>query len=244
MRAPALRATIERRVLVNYRVDPDALETLLPPPFRPALVGGFGIAGVCLIRLGDIRLPGIPRALGLTAENAAHRVAVQWDTADGAASGVYIPRRDTSSRLVALLGGRLFPGWQHLADFDVHEQDGRCRIGVKSHDGEVSIAVSARLADGHLAGSVFGSVDEASPFFRCAPLGYAATPRRGVFDGVELGTCGWGIRLLEVEEAFTSFFADRDRFPPGSAVLDSAFLMERLDTTWTPRPRLVARSTA
>jgi hypothetical protein len=242
VRAPALRATIERRILVNYRVEPRVLEAVVPHPFRPALTEGFGIAGVCLIRLGDIRLAGVPRALGLTAENAAHRVAVQWDTPDGVASGVYIPRRDTSSRLVALVGGRLFPGWQHLADFDVHERDGRYRVGVKSHDGAVSIVVSARLADGTLTGSVFGSVDEASAFFRCAPLGYAATARAGVFDGVELGTCGWGIQPLEVEEASTSFFADPIRFPPGSAALDSAFLMERLDTTWTPQPRLVARS--
>ena len=33
-----IRATIERRILVNYRVDPDALAELLPQPFRPALV--------------------------------------------------------------------------------------------------------------------------------------------------------------------------------------------------------------
>lgn len=36
---PPIRATIQRRILVNYRVDPDALAGILPEPFRPALVG-------------------------------------------------------------------------------------------------------------------------------------------------------------------------------------------------------------
>ncbi len=32
---PVVRATLERRILVNYRVDPEALQPLLPAPFRP-----------------------------------------------------------------------------------------------------------------------------------------------------------------------------------------------------------------
>jgi hypothetical protein len=64
--APSLRATMQRRVLVNYRVDPVVLASLLPRPFRPALVAGQGVAGICLIRLGAIRPVGFPSAVGLT----------------------------------------------------------------------------------------------------------------------------------------------------------------------------------
>lgn len=240
MRPPVLRATIERRLLVNYRVDPDVLASILPPPFRPALVSGSGMAGICLIRLGDIRPAGVPAVFGLSAENAAHRVAVEWDAPGGPVGGVYIPRRDTSSRLVALLGGRAFPGWHHLARFEAEEDAGRCRIRMDSRDGEISVSVSARGAEGPMAGSVFASTDEASAFFRCAPVGYAATPRPGTFDGVELGTCGWGMRAMAVEDARSSFFDDAGRFPPGTVTLDSAFLMEGLETTWRPQPRLLA----
>lgn len=35
MRLPTVAGTIERRLLINYRVDPDAVATLLPAPFRP-----------------------------------------------------------------------------------------------------------------------------------------------------------------------------------------------------------------
>src|SRR5947209_7960567 len=79
----------------------------LPFPFRPMVRGGYGVAGICLIRLGGLGPVGVLRPFGLTSENVAHRVAVEWDGADGPSSGVYVPRRDTSSRLAALAGGRL-----------------------------------------------------------------------------------------------------------------------------------------
>jgi hypothetical protein len=240
VRAPRIRATIERRLLVNYRVDLDPLASILPPPFRPAPVQGVGMAGICLIRLSGIRPSFVPAVVGLTTENAAHRIAVEWDGPDGVARGVYIPRRDTSSRVVSILGGRAFPGWHHLADFAVDERDGRYRVELKSRDGEVSVTVSARRADAPMDGSVFASVEDASSFFRCAPVGYAATPAAGVFDGVELETCGWAIEPLIAEEVHSTFFDDPRRFPVGTALLDSAFLMERIRTTWTARPPLVS----
>lgn len=224
-----IQATIERRILVNYRVDPEVLARLLPTPFRPATVHGHGIAGICLIRLAGVRPAGLPPALGVTSENAAHRIAVEWDTADGPVAGVYIPRRDTSSRLTAVLGGRTFPGWHRRAHFDVYEGDGTYRIRFSS--GDVDVRVSAHRAEAVMAGSVFGSLDEASAFFRCAPLGYAATPAPGVFDGVELATDGWDMAPLHLDEVHSTLFD----FEP-----DSAFLMAGIGTTWSARPDLVA----
>ncbi len=238
MRAPTIKATIERRILVNYRVEPAALASVLPVPFRPALVDGHGIAGICLIRMGGIRPAVLPSAVGLTTDNAAHRIAVEWDSDDGPVTGVYIPRRDTSSRVSALLGGRAFPGWQHRARFRVEEGDGLYRVEVCSQDGAVNIAVVAHRANQVMEGSVFRSLEEASAFFRCAPLGYAATPEQGVFDGVALTAEGWAIEPLYLAEAQSSYFDDPARFPAGTAVADSAFLMANLDTTWHPQQKL------
>jgi hypothetical protein len=232
---------MERRILVNYRVDPEVLAAVVPAPFRPALIDGHGVAGICLIRLGGIRPARVPAALGLTSENAAHRVAVEWDAADGPVTGVYIPRRDTSSRLAAVAGGRLFPGWQHLARFAVDEEDGHYRVGVRSRDGSVRILVAVHRAARVMHGSVFTDLGAASRFFRCAPLGYAATPNPGVFDGVQLGTDAWGLEPLQVDEVVSTFFDDPARFPPGTTKLDRAFLMGGLDTTWHAQPKMVAR---
>ena len=238
MRAPAIRATIERRILVNYRLDPKALAAVLPPPFRPQVVGGYGIGGICLIRLGDVRPAGVPAALGVRSENAAHRCAVQWDTADGPVTGVYILRRDTSSRMAAVVGGRAFPGWQHRSRFVVEEDEGAFRVEVRSPDGDVRVIAAAHRDDEVMAGSVFRSVEEASAFFRCAPVGYAATPTDGAFDGVALSTDEWAIAPLHLDEVRSSYFEDPGRFPPGAAVPDSAFLMAGLHTTWRPQRAL------
>ena len=222
---------MERRILVNYRVDADALAEGLPPPFRPALVDGYGIAGICLIRLAAVRPAGVPAALGITSENAAHRIAVEWDTDDGPVAGVYIPRRDTSSRLTALLGGRAFPGRHHRARFQVEEGDGIYRVAFAA-DG-VEVAVVAHSADDVMPGSVFASVEEASAFFRCAPLGYAATPAAGVFDGVKLTTHEWHMTPLHIDEVRSTEFDE-------AAQPDSAFLMTGIDTTWRAQPELAA----
>jgi len=238
MRAPAIRAVMERRLLVNYRVDPALLAALLPAPFRPVLVGGYGVAGICLIRLGQVRPGGVPARAGLRSENAAHRVAARWDGPDGPVTGVYICRRDTSSRLVALAGGRLFPGWHHLARFRVEEHEGRLRVQADSRDGVIRLLAAGHLSADLPAGSVFADVASASRFFRSAPVGYATTPTEGRFDGVELETAGWGLRPLHLDEVSSSFFDDPERFPPGTAVADSAFLMGGLATTWRPQPDL------
>lgn len=60
MSVPAVRATIERRLLLNYRVEPEFAASLVPAPFRPALVNGWAVGGIRLIRLSGIRPTGVP----------------------------------------------------------------------------------------------------------------------------------------------------------------------------------------
>src|SRR6266566_1188714 len=118
MRLPVVRGLIDRRLLINFRIDPAALAAFLPPPFRPQLIGSYALGGICLIRLKQMRPWFFPAAVGAESENVAHRFAVEWDGLDGRGqNGVYIPRRDSSSWLNTLAGGRLFPGLHHHARF-------------------------------------------------------------------------------------------------------------------------------
>src|SRR5262245_29996959 len=119
MRIPTIRGLIDRRILVNFRVDPEVLSRIVPRPFRPQLVGGHGMAGICLIRLSGLRPRWLRAAVGIGSENAAHRIAVEWDDGGIARHGVYIARRDSSSLWNALAGGRLFPGVHHHSRFVV-----------------------------------------------------------------------------------------------------------------------------
>jgi len=145
MRVPAVRGIIDRRVLVNFRVDPAVLAAVVPSPFRPKLTHDSGMAGVCLIRVAQIRPRGLPAFVGISSENAAHRIAVEWDSDAGRQEGVFIPRRDTSSRLNVMAGGRLFPGVHHLADFKVRETSDTISISLRSRDGETALRVQGHL---------------------------------------------------------------------------------------------------
>jgi len=233
MHIAAMRGTIARRILINYRIDPEVLRRLLPAPFRPQLVGMHGMAGICLIRLTHLRPRGLPAALGLWSENAAHRIAVEWEGPHGREVGVYIPRRDTSSRLNVLAGGRLFPGEHHHARFTVRESGDAFRVAVDADDDGMHVAIEARIARMFPPGSIFGSLEAASAFFERGSVGYSATARADrLLDGVRLEVARWKVEPLAVERVESSFFRDARLFPPGSAEFDCALLMRDVRHVW------------
>lgn len=232
MRLPVIKGVIERRVLVNYRVDKDVLQRVLPAPFRVKTVAGAGIAGICLIRLRGVRPRFLPAALGLSSENAAHRIAVEWDTDDGVREGVYVPRRDTSSWINTMLGGRLFPGEHHRATFAVTDDDRGISIDLRSNDGATHVKVVGTATDRLPATSVFASTEDASQFFENGSIGYSATRRTGHFECLELKTFKWRVEPLNVESVGSSFFDDQQQFPSGSTQFDSALLMRAIPHEW------------
>lgn len=232
MRIPVMRGIIDRRILANYRIDPDVLAQVLPAPFRPKLAHGYGIGGICLIRLKKVRPKFLPSWLGISSENAAHRIAVEWDNNAQVREGVYIPRRDTNSRLNALAGGRVFPGIHHHAKFRVQEQGDRYRVALRSDDGDTRVSVIGYRTDRLPEGSIFESVAEVSAFFEAGSLGYSGTPEQGRFQGLELRCRDWHVEPLAVESVESSFFEDATRFPPGSVEFDCALLMRGIEHEW------------
>lgn len=238
---PAVTGIIERRILVNFRCHPEVLARILPPPFRPKTVDGWGIAGICLIRLGGIRPAFLPAIAGLKSENAAHRIAVEWDENGATREGVYIPRRDTNAWFNRALGGRLFPGVHHAAEFRVRETTDRIELDMQSGDGITFVRVHARLTSQFPADSVFRSIEEASAFFRAGALGWSARPEEKEFDGLELHCPEWRMEPLAVDIVASSFFDNLDRFPSGSVKFDSAFLMRNIAHQWHARGRLISK---
>jgi hypothetical protein len=232
MRIPVVRGVIDRRILVNYRVDPNVLAPLLPAPFRPKIIHGFGMVGICLIRLKNIRPTFLPSFLGIKSENAAHRTAVEWDDDGAVREGVYVRRRDTNSRLNSLAGGRLFPGIHHHAQFNVEETGDCYHVALRSDDGQTSMSVRGRRFDKLPTSSVFRSLDEASAFFQAGSLGYSATPNPARFQGLELRCHHWQVEPLVVEEVHSSFFEDAALFPKGSIEFDCALLMHDIQHEW------------
>jgi hypothetical protein len=236
---PSIGGVIERRMLINFRCNPEILATRLPHPFRPKLVGGWGLAGICLIRL-ELMPPFVRWPHGFRSENAAHRIAVEWDEDGSHREGVFIPRRDTNSTLNRIAGGRIFPGLHHPARFRVVETGERYQLEMLSRDGLIRVFVKARLSEALSEGSVFRSLTDASAFFRGGSNGWSPGRRGGCFEGLELRADQWKMFPLDVECVESSFFDNGLLFPKGTATFDSACLMRDIPHSWHGCGQLVA----
>jgi uncharacterized protein YqjF (DUF2071 family) len=240
MKLPIIQGTIRRRILVNFRVDPVVMQRHLPPAFKPKLHAGSAIAGICLIRLESIRPKGLPAALGISSENAAHRIAVTWNDGDQEKEGVFIPRRDTGSTLNHLAGGRVFPGEHHLADFRVSDTGAAIDFEMRSRDGEVAVQLRGRIGEALPTGSQFKSLAEASSFFESGSIGYSVTKDSRRLDGIFLRTKTWKMQTLDVDDVQSSYFADEKRFPVGSVNFDCSLIMRDIEHEWQSEPDLYA----
>lgn len=230
---PAIAGLIKRRLLVNFRADPEIVQRLLPQPFRPKLHKDNALVGVCLIRLQQVRPAGLPDALGISSENAAHRIAVEWlDEQGRLREGVYVPRRDTDSLFNRLAGGRFFPGEQHGARFEVKDADGHIELSMESLDQSVTLEVVANDAPSLPPGSCFASPEDASAFFEHGDLGFS--PARGGrrLDALQLHVQNWLARPLQVSRVHSSFFEDSTVFPSGSVEFDHGLVMRDIRHEW------------
>lgn len=235
MKLPRIKGIIDRRILINYQIDQEVLRNYLPKPFRPKLVKGKGIAGICLIRLKEIRPVGLPRQIGISSENGAHRIAVEWEEDGQLKEGVYIPRRDTSSRLNSLVGGRLFPGIHHLAAFKVEETGINYEVSFTSSD-NTFLSIKAKETEQWNQESVFDDLNSVSCFFENGSIGYS--PDKQQYEGLQLKTYNWKVSLLDVESVRSSFFEDKTVFPEGSVRFDNALLMKDIEHEWISLKKL------
>lgn len=239
MKIPALIGTIERRILVNFRAELSVLRDFVPQPFEPLSVNGYGIVGICFFQLKDLRIKGTPSLLGYRSENAAHRISIQWEENGKRKTGVYIPRRDTSSVLNALAGGRVFSGAHRLAKFQVKEENETFEISFQGKDG-TSFYMQARESSNFPMGSLFKTLDRASAFFRRGNIGYAPRYKREIFDGIELHISDWDVQALRVNEVQSDFFENLTFFPKGSIYFDHALLMKNCEHEWLERREILA----
>ncbi len=229
MRIPTIQGIIERRVLVNYTVDPEIIQKLIPAPFKPKIYRDKAIVGICLIRLKQIRPKGLPGFIGISSENGAHRVAVEWTENGTIKEGVYIPRRDTTSLFNVLAGGRIFPGKHHHAKFDVQEGNGHYHIAFRSSDG-TTISIDGEKSGTFNHKSIFENLQNASRFFEGGDLGYS--PNGGNFEGLKLHTFNWKVESLNVSSVKSSYFENEQNFPANSVKFDHALLMTNIHHEW------------
>ena len=240
-RTMPLQGTIERRLLINFRLEPDVARQLIPSGLRPQLVNGFAVAGVCMIRLSSLRPVGMPALVGWHGENAAHRIAVEWDDNGIIRSGVYIPMRHSGSLLPVAIGGRLFPGVHRRARISVHESAHHSHLQLTSGATHVEAAVEAT---DEWRSELFGTLHEASEFFGQGAVGWSPNRHGSSLEGLELHTPNWQVTPVHPSKIVSSYF---DTLPPGTAALDNVLVMRDTASTWTnprvPRPSISGSTT-
>jgi hypothetical protein len=229
MKIPTIHGIIERRILVNFTADPEHVKKIIPSPFRPKVYNGKAIVGICLIRLKNIKPKGLPDIAGVSSENGAHRIAVEWDEHGETKEGVFIPRRDTSLILNAIVGGRIFPGEHHLAKFNVKEENGSYHVEFTSSD-NTYICIDAKETTEFNSNSIFKTLDCVSCFFENGSVGYS--PNKNKFEGLRLQTYKWEVKPLHVTNVKSSFFENESIFPKGSVKFDNALLMTNIEHEW------------
>ena len=192
--------------------------------------------GICLIRLEHIRPKFAPEFVGISSENAAHRIAVEWDESGATKEGVFIPRRDTDSFINHLAGGTIFPGEHHSADFSVKETENEIDFAMKSKDGKVKVNFEGHISENFPANSVFSSIAEASAFFEKGSLGYSVTKDGKELDGITLQIENWKVEALNLDSVKSNFYENETVFPQGSIEFDHALIMRNIAHEWHSAP--------
>jgi len=237
MKIPTLQGIIRRRLLVNYRAEPEAIQKVLPSRFRPKLHDGRAIAGICLIRLEHIRPKYAPEFVGISSENAAHRIAVLWEDENSETKeGVYIPRRDTDSFINHFAGGTLFPGEHNAADFSVTENGEEIDFAMRSKDGAIEVKLTGEVSENLPEDSIFSSIAEASTFFEKGSLGYSVTKDGKELDGITLQIKNWKVEALNLDSVKSNYYENETIFPKNSIEFDHALLMRNIAHEWHSAP--------
>lgn len=193
------------------------------------VINGYASAGLCILRLRGVGLKGTPNIFRIASENAAHRFLVRWRAGEKMTHGVYIPRRDTDSKLNAWLAGGL-SSWPHyLVRFQVDEANDAYEVRMS---GDAAFHVRAHLATSFPKDSMFDSLAHASAVFRHCTRGLSPSRKSNHFKVVRLDTFDWEVRPLRMSLLRSNFFSDESRFPKGSIEFDNALLMERVKHEW------------
>jgi len=225
-----IAGNIERRILVNYRIDPEVLSKILPSPFRPRVINGYAVGGICLIRFNKMRPRFFPEFMGSTSENGTHRFCIEWDDNGNVRKGVFVMQRFTNSKLHELGSNLLYPGALSFAEFKTMEESDKYSVEFRSKSRD-HVKVEVRRGN-KFQSDIYSSIEEASYDFETDSIGFS--PRdNNVFDGVELVTKSWKVHPLDLVSIDSSLFENEELFPKGSVQVDHCLFMENVDHSWS-----------
>jgi len=216
---------MRERFIVNMRVPPDSLEAQLPGSLEPQVVNGWGIVSFCLLDLRRLTIAPLPAVAGPRSMSCAIRAAVL--DAAGTPS-VFVPARQTSSKLGAWFTRRGFSAPHELVDIDVAlHQDGGTELAVRDH-GITAIDAWLRPRTS-LKSEAFGSIDDFAVFLAMGERSYGRSRHDGKLTVLDLHKSDAGYEPQSVERIGGAFV---DQWQSAGGELDSAFRTTNARYEW------------
>ena len=213
---PSVRARMHERYIVNVRVPPDALAAALPGCLDPQEVNGFGIVSFCVLDLRRISIAPVPPVAGPRSVSCAARYAV---LDEGGAPSVFVPERQTGSRLGAWFTRRGFSAPHGLVDIEVSSHpDGGAEVHVRD-DGTPTFDAWLRPRSS-LESLAFDGVDDFAAFLAMGERSYGRSRHDGKLTVLDLHKSDAGYEPHMVERIGGSFI---EQWKAVGGEVDSAF---------------------
>ncbi len=222
--------------MITYALPPEQVQPLLPAGldleiYRSPYGERHALVAVALVSLRHLRLPGLPRMMGLRTIMTGYRVFARYQTPGGRIlRGLRHLRNDADSALLTRTGN-VFTDYDHQRiQAWTEEQDDAVRFVAHSADGTADVDVVANLKETPLWDTVFANPDDARRY--AGPRGYTFAPGRdGGIVVVRTYRSNWEPRPVAVDVRRVSYF-QHGLFSGTKPILASAFYMADVNYGW------------
>ncbi len=215
-------AHIERRIVINFAVEPDAITQVVDCPWlRPQIVSGHGVASLCVLWMDGVIPTGWPKLLAQRQISIAVRFGVM--NLETGKPGVYVPER-CSNTLLAWLLTRMGGSCIHPK---ISVETGEAGVvGIKRNGAEFA---RFRVGGKPLESRIFACDSDFEAFFRVGERSYCPSLRKGLLDIADLHKSETSFHGLGVE---MFDWAGIRQAIPGVLTLDSAYETCNADYEW------------
>lgn len=231
-----MRTVFRHCVLANFAVDVDVLARALPAPIEPAVAHDRAWLSVVIAQMERMRPAFAPECAGVTYNQIVYRAVVECR----GRRGVHFLRSDANSRVMSVLGNALSFFRFHHGMVEIVGTPGTLAVAAASRDEDPVLV----WADFDLAArsttlpsaSRFADMASAKAFLVELFDAYHPLPRRTLSPPDRVGMVSierndWKVHAVPTTGTY-SLMDDSALFPPGSAALDSIFVVEDLHYRW------------
>jgi uncharacterized protein YqjF (DUF2071 family) len=227
-----MRTTFRDCFLVNFRMAPETLASVLPPPLQPDTYDGKAFLSVVIADMERMRPAFVPSVLGITYQQVVCRAVVRC----GSQRGVYFLRSDADNPLMVVMGNLLSFFRFHQARI-VRTKGGRLHhfdlVADVEDRGDIHATFDVEHGSRTVpASSVFPNIDTAQRFLVELYTAFRPSAVGQRVSSVDISRGEWNITMVDAPRARFDLMDDNALFPAGSTHLDSVIYVEDIEYFW------------